>query len=71
MYTFCQNCQGEHHHEVLEQIHAKGVMLIEARCNNCFAVTTTRYKTELLYRKVLTQTQLLLDEEHHEPNEHH
>lgn len=72
MYTFCKNCQGDHHHEVLEQIHAKHVMFIEARCNNCSAVTTTRYKTEILYEKVLVQSRLLLDDvqEHHEPNEH-
>lgn len=70
MYTFCKACQGEHHHEILEQIHAKHVMFIEARCNGCMAVTTSRFKTELLYEKVLTQTKLLLDQEHHEPNEH-
>lgn len=73
MYTFCKNCQGEHHHEVLEQVMTKNSLYIEARCHNCFAVTTTRHKTELLYEKTLVQTKLLLDDvnEHFEPHEHH
>ena len=71
IFQLCKNCGGEHYHEVIEQIYAKYVMFIESRCKNCSAVTTSRFKTELLYEKVLTQTKLLLDQEHHEPNEAH
>ena len=72
LFQNCKNCNGEHYHEVLEHIVTKGTIYIESRCTSCSAVTSTRYKTEILYEKVLLQSRLLLDDvqEHFEPNEH-
>jgi len=61
LFTNCKHCKGEHYHEILEEIITENNILIEARCKNCFAVTTTRYKTEILYGKTLLQSQYLFE----------
>ncbi len=62
MNTTCKNCNNECYHEILEEIICRNYIIVDARCTNCFAVTTTKFKTEIEYQKIKTLKQEIQNE---------
>lgn len=73
------NCERCRHTDCVSTTHKieGDRMTITETCSHCTGVTTTKYNIYVIFKQTVYQNQknivgfIPLDDEHHEPNEHH